>query len=62
MMRVESKSRVQPAACGRHVRTGIRQSMPSNNMPSCAGVGVLVQLVEKASAREQTKRRQRFVP
>ena len=26
----ESKRRAYPAACGRHVRTGIRQSMPSS--------------------------------
>ena len=37
-VRRESKSRAHPAACGRHVRTGIRQSMPSSSMPSCAGV------------------------
>jgi hypothetical protein len=37
-MTPESKSRVYPAACGCHVRTGIRQSIPSSNMPSCAGV------------------------
>ena len=34
----ELKSRAQPAASGRQVRTGIRQSIPFNSMPSCAGV------------------------
>src|SRR5262245_12122999 len=31
-----------PAACGRHVRCGSRQSIPSSKYPSCAGVIVTV--------------------
>jgi hypothetical protein len=34
----ESNGRGYPAAVGRQVRTGIRQSMPSSSMPSCAAV------------------------
>ena len=37
---------------GRHVRTGIRQSMPSNNMPSCAGVSTML----PSAGEGQTKR------
>ena len=48
----ESKSRGYPAACGCHVRTGIRQSMPSNNMPSWAGVSAAM----PSAGAGQTKR------
>src|SRR5262249_25451322 len=38
----DSQCRNQPAACGRHVCCGSRQSMPSNKYPSCPGVIVTV--------------------
>ena len=38
----ESKCRAYPATCGRHVRTGMRQSIPSSNIASCAGVSATV--------------------
>src|SRR3974377_2016032 len=34
----ESSCRTQPASCGRSVRIGARQSIPSSNIASCAGV------------------------
>src|SRR6185437_1177432 len=34
----ESSCRVHPASCGRSVRIGVRQSMPSSSIASCAGV------------------------
>src|SRR4051812_37135811 len=40
--RPDSQCRVQPAAVGRHVCCGIRQSIPSSRYPSCAGVIVTV--------------------
>src|SRR5262249_4646146 len=40
----------QPAAVGRHVCCGRRQSMPSSKYPSCAGVIVTVRSAASASA------------
>ena len=53
----DSQCRVQPAACGRHVCCGSRQSMPSSRYPSCAGVIVTVRSVPSRGAVDgQTKR------
>ena len=35
---VEIRTRIYTAICGSHVRSGRRQSMPSNNIDNCARV------------------------
>ncbi len=55
--RNDSQCRNQPAACGRHVCCGRRQSMPSSKYPSCAGVIVTVRSApSRATVDGQTKR------
>src|ERR1700756_4331899 len=53
----DSQRRDQPAACGRHVCCGSRQSMPSSKYPSCAGVIVTVRSApSRGMVDGQTKR------
>src|SRR5947209_7299563 len=53
----DSQCRNQPAACGRQVCCGSRQSMPSSKYPSCAGVIVTVRSTSSRGMVEgQTKR------
>src|SRR6516165_9300321 len=56
-LRDDSKHRDQPAAWGRHVCCGSRQSIPSSRYPNCAGVIVTERCSPSRGAVEgQTKR------
>jgi hypothetical protein len=54
---VDSNRRDYPAACGRHVRCGSRQSIPSSKYPSWAGV-----IVTKPSAGDGQMKRPPLQP
>ena len=57
--RADSQCRTQPAACGRHVCCGSRQSIPSSKYPSCAGLIVTVMSVPSRGRVEGQMKRPR---